>query len=77
MSRKQVKTVQLQALLKEFEGTQRGHKVLVGKPLNNGAYELRIDDKTVFDGTKREIYTFLKAYIKVYDLNKGFRIGSE
>lgn len=37
----------------------------VNKPLNGESYSLSHDDKIVFTGTKKEIYNFLRTFVKV------------
>lgn len=68
MSRNQIKTIELEKLLKQFQKTLVGHHAMIGKPIGAGNYELRVDDTSILDGTKREIYMFLKSYMRVYNL---------
>lgn len=68
MSRTQVKTIELETALKTFQAMLPSHEVSVNSPLSKGAYDLVIDGKMILSGTKKELYQFLKSYIKVYNL---------
>lgn len=37
----------------------------INKPLNGDAYELFHDDHIVMKGTKKEIFSFLKTFVRV------------
>lgn len=67
--KKMIKSEQLQALVEKANGLKDIHGVnyafTVNRPLAGESYSLSHDDHVIMKGTKKSIYDFLKAFIKV------------